>query len=127
MGDALRQRCRGTRCRSGRSWYVDETYLKVQGRRCYLYRAIDRDGNLVDTMLSETRDLAAAKALFRLAKATTGFTPDRVTTDRARLLSKGSSLDPGPEGPAPDERLFEQSARTGSPQRQGAHPMYARL
>jgi putative transposase len=46
-----------------------------------LYRAIDRDGHLVDTMLSESRDMAAAQAFFCSAKATVGFTPDRVTTD----------------------------------------------
>src|SRR4029453_1601817 len=46
----------------GRRWYVDETYVKVKGKWCYLYCAIDREGNLVDSMLSETRDMAAAKA-----------------------------------------------------------------
>jgi len=81
MGDALRHRRHGMRRRPGRSWYVDETYLKVQGRWCYLYRAIDRDGNLIDTMLSQTRDMAAAQAFFRSAKTTAGFAPDRVTTD----------------------------------------------
>jgi len=50
---------------------VDETYLKVRGRWCYLYRAIDRDGNLVDTMLSEQRDMVAAQAFFRSAKTVT--------------------------------------------------------
>ncbi len=65
----------------GRSWYVDETYLKVHGRWCYLYRAIDRNGNLVDVLFSEHRDMAAAQAFFRSAKAVTGVTPDRVTTD----------------------------------------------
>ena len=55
---------------------MDETYLKVRGRWCYLYRAIDRDGNLVDTMLSEHRDMAAAQAFFRSAKAATGVTPE---------------------------------------------------
>ena len=64
-----------------RSWHVDETYLKVRGRWCYLYRAIDRNGELVDTMLSEHRDMAAAKAFFRSAKSATGLVPDRVTTD----------------------------------------------
>ena len=43
--DDLRRRRKG---RIGRSWYVDETYIKVRGRWCYLYRAIDRHGALVD-------------------------------------------------------------------------------
>jgi putative transposase len=50
-------------------------------RRVYLYRAIDRAGALVDVMLSETRDMAAAKAFFRSAKTVTGISPARVTTD----------------------------------------------
>ena len=56
----------------------DKFYI---GYRRYLYRAIDRAGALVDVMLSEHRDLAAARAFFRSAKAVTGVTPDRVTTD----------------------------------------------
>ena len=58
-----------------------QTYLKVHGRWCYLYRAIDRNGTLVDVLFSEHRDMAAAQAFFRSAKAVTGVTPDRVTTD----------------------------------------------
>ena len=58
-----------------------QTYLKVNGRWCYLYRAIDRNGTLVDVLFSEHRDRAAAQAFFRSAKAVTGVTPDRVTTD----------------------------------------------
>jgi putative transposase len=53
----------------------------VSGRWCYLYRAIDRVGALVDVRLSETRDMDAAKAFFRSAKTVTGVTPARVTTD----------------------------------------------
>ena len=60
---------------------MDETYLKVRGRWCYLYRAIDRNGDLVDTMLSEHRAMAAAQAFFRSARSATGLVPDRVTTD----------------------------------------------
>jgi len=59
----------------------DETYLRVHGRWCYLYRAIDRSGALVDVLFSEHRDMAAAKAFFRSAKAVTGIVPDRVTMD----------------------------------------------
>src|SRR5580693_1737235 len=77
LADSLRRR----RGKVGRSWYVDETYVKVQGRWCYLYRAIDTSGALVDVRLSETRDMAAAKAFFHSAKTVTGITPVRVTTD----------------------------------------------
>jgi putative transposase len=81
LAGELRRRRHGRGGARGRHWHVDETYLKVRGRWCYLYRAIDRDGDLVDTMLSERRDMAAAQAFFRSAKAATGMTPDRVTTD----------------------------------------------
>jgi putative transposase len=65
----------------GRSWYCDETYLKVKGRWTYLYRAIDREGNLVDVFLSERRDRAAAETFFRSARTVTDHVPARVTTD----------------------------------------------
>ena len=66
---------------ASRSWYVDETYVKVHGNWCYLYRAIDRDGNLVDSRLSEKRDLEAAKRFFQQAVEVVGHAPERVTTD----------------------------------------------
>ena len=46
-----------------------------------IYRAIDRNGALVDVMFSEHRDMAAAKAFFQSAKTVTDVIPDRVTTD----------------------------------------------
>ncbi|MGF7212429.1 transposase-like protein [Skermanella aerolata] len=49
MAEDLRKRRIG---KASRCWHVDETYLKVAGEWCYLYRAIDRDGNLVDVYLS---------------------------------------------------------------------------
>jgi putative transposase len=81
LADELGQRRHGKRGSRGRHWHVDETYLKVRRRWANLYRAIDRDGNLVDTMLSEHRDMAAVQTFFRSAKAATGITPEHVTTD----------------------------------------------
>ena len=49
----------------GRSWRVDETDVKIRGEWCYLYRAVDTVGRMVDFRLSARRDVAAAKALFR--------------------------------------------------------------
>lgn len=67
--------------KSGRSWRVDETYLKVCGRWVYLYRAVDRDGQTVDFRLSPNRDVAAAKAFFRKALRTQGRAPISITLD----------------------------------------------
>lgn len=77
LAEEVRHRRRG---KAGRSWHVDETYLKVDGRWCHVYRAIDSSGALVDVLFSEHRDMTAARALFRSARTVTGVTPDRVTT-----------------------------------------------
>ena len=78
LSERLRAKRRG---KAGRSWYANETYVRVHRRWCYLYRAIDRDGNLVDSLLSEMRDLKAAERFFRAARAVVGHAPHRVTTD----------------------------------------------
>ena len=65
----------------GTKWHADETYIKVHGRWCYLYRAIDREGNLVEALLSEQRDMAAAQRFFTQALDTAGHAPAQVTTD----------------------------------------------
>ena len=75
----LRRQRRGT---LGKSWYVDETYIKVKGKWCYLYRAVDRSGRLVDCRLSDRRDMSAAKQFFKEALEISGDAPDRVTTDK---------------------------------------------
>jgi transposase-like protein len=74
----LRAKRRG---KAGHKWHADETYVRVDGRWCYLYRAIDADGNLVDSMLSQTRDMAAAKRFFERARLVAGHVPEKVTTD----------------------------------------------
>ena len=51
----------------GRSWRADETYVKVRGQWMFLYRAVDARGKTVESYLSRTRDMAAAKTFFRKA------------------------------------------------------------
>jgi len=64
----------------GTSWRVDETYIKVRGRWAYLYRAVDRQGLTVDFLLSERRDIAAAKRFFIRATERHGA-PVSITLD----------------------------------------------
>ena len=64
------------------SWRADETYIKVKGKWTYLYRAVDRDGQTLDFMLSKRRDLAAARRFFRQAIAAHGV-PARVVIDKS--------------------------------------------
>lgn len=52
------------------SWRVDETSISVRGRRHYLYRAVDKHGKTVDSLLSTDRSRDAAQAFFRKAVAT---------------------------------------------------------
>jgi len=66
---------------TGRSWRVDETYVKVRGKWVYLYRAVDRAGKTVDFRLSARRDVAAAKTFFAKAISSQGLAPKTITLD----------------------------------------------
>src|SRR5829696_2004988 len=67
----------------GDRWFVDETYVKVAGRRRYVYRAIDQFGQVIDVFVSAHRDAKAARRCFERAIATTKVAPVEVVTDRA--------------------------------------------
>jgi IS6 family transposase len=66
----------------GDRWFVDETDVKVAGRWVYLSRAIDQFGQVIDVLVSETRDLAATRRFFTRALQH-GLRPSEVNTDRA--------------------------------------------
>ncbi|SOE97442.1 Transposase (or an inactivated derivative) [Burkholderia sp. D7] len=66
----------------GKSWRVDETYVKVKGQWKYLYRAVDKAGNTVDFLLRAHRDKAAARRYFEKAIAQNGE-PETITVDKS--------------------------------------------
>ena len=77
---------------TNKSWRVDETYVRVQGGWCYLYRAIDSTGATIDFVLSRLRDAAAAQRLFRKALTDPSHPQPRViNTDEARLYGAAIS------------------------------------
>ena len=101
LADQLRAKRRG---QAGGSWYLDETYVKVAGRWCYLYRAIDREGVLLDSMRSEHRDKHAA----RLPPATRRGDRAQAAArhhGQASAVPQSDPLDPGTDGRAPDESI----------------------
>jgi transposase, IS6 family len=76
---------------TNKSWRVDETYIRVKGRWCYLYRAIDSRGATIDFLLSVRRDADAAKRLFHRALADRSRPQPRViNTDLAPSMSPPS-------------------------------------
>ena len=68
--------------KTGSSWRMDETYIKVKGRWTYYYRAVDRHGKTLDFMLSERRASKAARRFFKQAIETNDL-PDKVVIDKS--------------------------------------------
>jgi IS6 family transposase len=67
----------------GDRWFVDETYVKVNGVWRYVYRAIDQYGQVIDVLLTARRDAAAARRFFTRALTTLKTVPVEVVTDAA--------------------------------------------
>lgn len=66
----------------GRSWRLDETYIRVKGKWEYLYRAVDKEGRTVDFLLTPQRDRAAAEAFLRKAIRNQEL-PEKITIDQS--------------------------------------------
>jgi IS6 family transposase len=69
----------------GDRWFVDETYVKVNGVWRYVYRAIDQYGQVIDVLVSARRDAVAARRFFTRALATLKVVPVEVVTDAAAV------------------------------------------
>ena len=64
------------------SWRLDETYVKIKGKWHYLYRAVDKDGDTLDFMLSENRDEVAAFKFLKKVIGSSGL-PDKINVDKS--------------------------------------------
>jgi len=66
----------------GRSWRMDETYVKIKGKWAYLYRAVDKEGHTIDFLLTPHRDRAAAEAFLHKAIRNQQL-PEKITIDQS--------------------------------------------
>ena len=68
----------------GDTFHLDEVFVKIQGVRHYLWRAVDQDGEVVDVFLQRRRDGKAAKRFFKRLLRASGNEPRRIVTDKLR-------------------------------------------
>ena len=68
----------------GDTFFLDEVFVKIQGKQQYLWRAVDQDGEVVDVFVQARRDSKAAKRFFRRLLKRHGDEPRKIVTDKLR-------------------------------------------
>jgi putative transposase len=68
----------------GDQWHLDEVFIKINGRLQYLWRAVDQDGHVLDILVQNRRDKAAARGFFRRLLTKTRTVPRVIITDKLR-------------------------------------------
>jgi putative transposase len=68
----------------GDTFYIDEVFVKINGKQHYLWRAVDQDGEVVDIYLQAKRDGAAAKRFFKRLLRSHNGKPQKIVTDKLR-------------------------------------------
>ena len=83
-GLAFAKKLRKQQGRLGGTWFMDEVFIKINGKRQYLWRAIDQDGDVLDILVQSRRDRQAALRFFRKLLKNQGSTPRAIVTDKLR-------------------------------------------
>ncbi|WP_107098671.1 IS6 family transposase, partial [Streptomyces hirsutus] len=84
FGPVYARELRRRRPRAGDTWHLDEVFIKVNGERQYLWRAVDRDGNALDILVQRPRDAKAAKRFLAKLMKKQGRVPRVLITDKLR-------------------------------------------
>jgi putative transposase len=82
FGPAFARNLRRLRPRPADTWHLDEMVVSIQGRRMYLWRAVDSEGEILDLLVQPRRDKAAALRLMRKLVRKQGYGPRVLVTDR---------------------------------------------
>ncbi|MCZ6859436.1 MAG: IS6 family transposase [Alphaproteobacteria bacterium] len=75
------------RLRPSSRWHLDEMVVRIGGKRLYLWRAVDDEGEVLDVLVQRRRDKAAARKLMRKLLKKQGFAPKAIVTDKLRSYS----------------------------------------
>lgn len=89
----------------GSRWRMDETYIKVNGKSMYLYRAVDTNGDTIDFLFRKYRDKAAALAFFRKAIKHNGD-PESINIDKTDKSGSNMSAAKSINDDLPKEQQF---------------------
>ena len=81
FGPLIAANLRRGRCAPTGRWHLDEMVCKIGGRRMWLWRAVDDEGEVLDVLVQKRRNTAAAMKLFRKLLKNQGIHPETVTTD----------------------------------------------
>ena len=73
----------------GDTWYLDEVFITINGKRQYLWRAVDDNGDVLDILVQSRRDKQAATRFFRKLLKGVGEVPTKIVTDK--LASYGAA------------------------------------
>src|SRR3984893_12847619 len=90
FGPGIARKLRRCRPRPSDRWHLDEMVVRMAGKRMYLWRAVDHEGEVLDMLVQRRRDKRAALRLMRKLLKKQGFTPKLLVTDKLR--SYGSAF-----------------------------------
>src|SRR2546422_6782175 len=90
FGPLIARKLRQRRPRPSDRWHLDEMVVRIAGRRMYLWRAVDHEGEILDMLVQRRRDRRAERRLMRKLLKKQGFAPKLLITDKLR--SYGSAL-----------------------------------
>jgi putative transposase len=90
FGPLIARELRRRRPRPSDRWHFDEMVVRIAGKRMYLWRAVDHEGEILDVLVQRRRDNQAALRLMRKLLRKQGFVPKKVTTDK--LPSYGAAF-----------------------------------
>src|SRR6267378_3878314 len=84
FGPMIARRLRRRRPRPGDLWHLDEMVVRIAGKRMYLWRAVDHEGEVLDVLVQRRRDGRAAIRLMRKLLKKQGFVTKLLVTDKLR-------------------------------------------